>query len=108
MWSSFVANVWFVWSLAESVSHRRLFRSFGFDSFPYAVPLFSEQGKVLTRFRLSDGSGMGRCGRTVQKGAAAAPGQYAPSHFPPSKSHSPFLYERQCKYGFPPVSRARR
>ena len=85
MWSSFVVNVWFVWSLEESASRKLLFRSFGFDNSPHAVPLFSEQDKVLIHFRLSDGSGMGRCGRTVQTGAAAAPGQYALSHSPQSK-----------------------
>ena len=77
MWSSFVVNMWFVWSLAESASRKLLCRCFGFDKNPHAVPLFSEQDKVLIHFRLSDGSGMGRCGRMAQKGAAAAPGQYA-------------------------------
>ena len=85
MWSSFVVNMWFVWSLAESVSHRRLFQSFGFDNCPHVVPLFFEQDKALIHFRLSGGSGMGRRERTAQTGAAAAPGQYALLRFLHSK-----------------------
>ena len=60
MWSSFVVNMWFVWSLAESVLHRHLLRSFGPGKSLHAAPLFSEQEKALTHFCLSVGPGMGR------------------------------------------------
>ena len=65
MWSSFVVNMWFVWSLAESVLHRHLLRSFGFDKNLHAAPLFFEQGKAPIRFRLSDEIGRASCRERV-------------------------------------------